>query len=160
MWYLDVIKALQKDRCQFAVAGGFAVALHGFQRGTIDLDLCIAMNFENLVKIESTLRGLNLVSRIPVGASEIFKFRQEYIRNRNLIAWSFVDPKNPAHVVDLIITEDLRKLALTNIKMFGIGVPVISKNALIKMKQKAGQPQDLEDVRALKNRKKESNEKN
>lgn len=34
--------------------------------------------------------------------------RKEYIENRNLIAWSFVDYQNPSRQVDILITKDLR----------------------------------------------------
>lgn len=36
MWFLDVTKKLKDMDIDFAVAGGFAVALHGAVRGTVD----------------------------------------------------------------------------------------------------------------------------
>jgi hypothetical protein len=44
-----------------------------------------------------------LVSRSPIGAQDVYHFRDEYIRNRNLIAWNFYNPQAQAQQVDLLI---------------------------------------------------------
>ncbi|MES2770311.1 MAG: hypothetical protein V4596_14305 [Bdellovibrionota bacterium] len=44
-------------------------------RGTVDLDIVISINLDNLKRAEKTLKELNLTSRIPVTAEDIFKFR-------------------------------------------------------------------------------------
>lgn len=129
--------------------GGFAVVIHGAVRGTVDIDVLTSLNKKNLEKIENVLNKLGLQSRIPVSASEVFQFREEYIKNKNLIAWSFVDPKNPVNVVDVLITEDLAAYENEKIPLKDFNVKVISKKSLIKMKKKSGRPQDLEDVKAL-----------
>ncbi len=79
----------------------------------------------------------------------MFQFRQEFIREKNLIAWSFVDPKNPARVVDAIINYKLLDRNIVKITVNGEKIPTLSRLALIAMKKVAGRPQDLEDVRAL-----------
>lgn len=150
MWFIDIIQKLKDNDLDFAVAGGFAVALHGAVRGTIDLDIVIVLNSENLNKAEKALNELGLTSRIPVTANDVFKFRKEYIEKRNLIAWSFVNYKNPSQVVDIIITHDLKKMTSKNISIQGIKVPVLSIKSLIQMKTQAGRPQDIEDIKALK----------
>lgn len=150
MWFIDIIKKLNEQDLEFAVAGGFAVALHGAVRGTVDLDIVIVINQSNFKKAEKALNDLQLKSRIPVTADEVFKFREEYIEKRNLIAWSFVNYKNPSQVVDIIITHDLKKMKSEKISIHGIKVPVLSIKSLIQMKQDAGRPQDIEDIKALK----------
>jgi len=132
------------------------VALHGAVRGTVDIDLVLVLTEKNLMAAEKALMNLNLQSRIPVTAKEVFNFRKEYLQKRNLIAWSFVDSKDPSRVVDLILTDDLKKLKSVKKKIAGHQVPVLSIKSLIQMKKAAGRPQDLEDVEALE----EINEKN
>lgn len=149
MWFFRVIEKFRAEQVEFAVAGGFAVALHGAVRGTVDLDLVVVLTEGNLKKVERLLTELGLQSRIPVTASDIFKFRKEYIEKRNLIAWSFVNFKNPSQVVDIILTHDLKKMKLKHIPIHGVKVPVLSRQSLIEMKKEAGRPQDLEDVKAL-----------
>jgi hypothetical protein len=156
MWFIKVIQELNRSKVEYAIAGGYAVALHGAVRGTVDIDLVLVLTEKNLLAAEKALMNLNLQSRIPVTAKEIFNFRKEYLQKRNLIAWSFVDSKDPSRVVDLILTDDLKKLSSVKKKMAGLQVPVLSIKSLIQMKKAAGRPQDLEDVKALE----EINEKN
>ncbi len=151
MFLLDVVKSLKKHQVDFTVVGGYAVALHGAVRGTIDLDLCIALNEKAFTQTEKALLEIGLVSRLPVSAKEVFQFREEYIKNRNLIAWSFYDSTNPAHLVDIIITDDSRKMETVNKSIHGRSVPIISINALIKMKKRSNREQDIQDIQALEN---------
>lgn len=149
MWFLEVTRKLSAHKVRFAIAGGYGVALHGVVRGTVDIDLVIATDEENLSRLEKALGELRLVSRIPVTAKEIAKFRREFIERRNLIAWSFADPNNPSHIVDAIIAHEFRDREINIMQVHGEKVPVLSRRALIAMKEKAGRPQDLEDARAL-----------
>jgi hypothetical protein len=149
MLLLRVAGALDRARVPYALAGGAAVALHGAVRGTVDVDLVIRLRESDFVKAERALNALGLQSRLPVTAAEVFRFRKEYIRNRNMTAWSFVNPSLPSELVDLILTEDLATMTVTAIKVRGRTVRLASIDDLIRMKRKSGRPQDLEDIEAL-----------
>lgn len=150
MFLLELAVALKSNNVSYALVGGLAVALHGVTRGTVDIDIIIHINKANFVAVEKALTGLGLVSRIPVTAKEMTIFRLDYIKKRNLVAWSFANPKNPSQVVDIIIILDKKDINVDLISIYGIKIPVISKKDLIEMKTKSGRPQDLEDVKALK----------
>lgn len=141
--------ALNKAKIKYALLGGYAVSLQGAVRGTVDVDLCIALTEESFVKTEVLLKKLELLPRLPVTAKEVFQFRKEYIEKRNLIAWSFYNPKSPSEVVDIIITEDAQKMKLDKFFIQNTPVFVASKKDLIRMKKACGRPQDLLDVEAL-----------
>ncbi len=149
MFVERVVTALRQARVRFAIAGGHAVALHGVVRGTLDLDLVLALSRENFTAAESALKRLGLRARLPLKAQEVFDFREEYIRNRNLIAWSFVNAADPTEMVDIIITEDLSAMQVDMVSAGGLRLPVVAVHDLIRMKEKSGRPQDLEDVKAL-----------
>ncbi len=68
------------------------------------------------------LAEIGLQSRLPIRAQDVIKMRREYIENRNLLAWSFGGKK----------------------------ITVISLKELLKMKVKAGRPQDLVDAKNIK----------
>lgn len=156
-WYIlvytmllyEVVSALEDAKVPFAIAGGYAVALHGAVRGTVDVDVVLRFKKADFIGAESALKGLGLAPRLPVTAAEVFDFREEYVKNRNLVAWSFVDPNDPSRLVDVVITHDLSKMATTRIKAGRVSLPVLSVDALVAMKRASGRPQDLEDVRAL-----------
>ena len=75
MFYARVLTALNQANISYAIVGGFAVALQGAVRGTVDLDLVIKLEQKEFLKLESTLNALGLRSRIPVTAKEVFSFR-------------------------------------------------------------------------------------
>ena len=112
MFFFRVFEALLKAKVDFAVVGGYAVALHGAVRGTVDLDIIVKITEKSFLKTEKVLISLGLQPRLPVSAAEVFRFREEYIRNRNLVAWSFVNPSRPSEIIDVILTHDLSDLSV------------------------------------------------
>ncbi len=149
MFIVSVIRALRKRRVRHALVGGYAVALHGAVRGTVDVDLVLALDRNAWQRAERALADIGLKPRLPVTATEVFDFRREYIANRNLTAWAFVNPDNPLEMVDILITEDLDAMDTVTRRAFGMNLRVASLRDLIAMKRKAGRPQDIEDIRAL-----------
>lgn len=149
MFIHKVCQALEKAEIHYAVVGGYAVALHGAVRGTIDIDIALKWSLDNLRNAEKVLDVLGLVSRLPIDAENVFNFKEEYINNRNLKAWNFYNPSNPIEQVDIIITYDL-KGATTKVVHTSYGeIKILSRKDLIAMKKESGRPQDLEDIKAL-----------
>ena len=154
MFIYRLIEALEKGKVDYAIAGGYAVALHGAVRGTVDIDIVLRFTKKNIFAAEAALRDVGLQSRLPLKADEVFDFREEYIKHKNLLAWNFINISNPTESVDIILTDDLKKMKIRNIRSGNMTLRVISIEDLIKMKQKSGRPQDLEDIKALRSLKK------
>jgi len=144
-----VCEALADHGLRYALVGGHAVALHGAVRGTVDVDIALAWNLDTLEGAERALTELGLVSRLPVHAEDVFRFRDEYVRNRNLVAWNFYNPNNAAEQVDIVITYDLAGKRRQRVSTADGPVHILSRKDLIAMKQASGRPQDLEDADAL-----------
>jgi hypothetical protein len=149
MFLLRVIEALRSARVAHALVGGYAVALHGAVRGTVDIDIVLRFGEQQFVAAEQALAGIGLRPRLPVTAVEVFRFREEYIRNRNLRAWTFVNPDKPSEIVDVILTHDLGKMKVVRKRVQGTMVPLVSIDDLLAMKRRTGRPQDVEDAKAL-----------
>jgi len=149
MFFFSVIESFNLARVPYALVGGYAVALHGAVRGTVDIDLVLRFTERDFKAAERALRKISLEPRLPVTASEVFRYREEYIRNRNLIAWSFVNPTRPSEMVDVILTHDLSKMKVKRLRIQGRLVKLASLEDLIKMKSESARAQDVEDVRAL-----------
>ena len=144
-----VCLALDQASVRYAIVGGYAVALHGAVRGTMDVDIVINWDLNSLQKTVKALKGINLVSRLPVSADDVFQFRDEYIKNRNLIAWSFHNPADLSQQVDIIITFDLKGKGRKKLNTRSGALHLLNLAELINMKRESGRPQDLEDVKAL-----------
>lgn len=149
MFLLRLVKKLRQNKVDFAVAGGYAVSLHGAVRGTLDIDLVVSWTESQLSQLESTLTALGLVSRLPITAKEVFAFREEYLAKRNLVAWSFVNPNLRTELVDILLTTDLAKLKTKIVKVQSVAVPIVALADLIEMKREADREQDRNDVAAL-----------
>lgn len=150
MFIHDVCAAFDEAGVLYAIVGGYAVALHGAFRGTTDIDIALHWTLANLEKAAEALKKLGLVSSIPVDAKNIFHFREEYIQNRNLIAWNFYNPSNPLIQIDIIIAYNLKDKKQTKIIHTHSGsICILAKDELIKMKKQSGRQQDLEDIKAL-----------
>lgn len=149
MFLQNVVESLNRYRVKYALVGGYAVALHGAIRGTIDVDFVVALTRISLERAEKALNDIGLQSRLPINARDVYSFRKEYIQKRNLTAWSFVNPADRLQVVDILITEDANTIKTVTKKVFGINVKVAAIPDLIAIKKKAGRAQDLEDIAAL-----------
>jgi hypothetical protein len=149
MFIQRVIKSLDKHKVRYALVGGYAVALHGVVRGTVDIDLVIGLEKRQFAAAEKAMGEIGLKPRLPVSAEEVFAFREEYIRNRNLTAWSFYNLTNPLEVVDILITEDARKMQTVEKKADRLRIVVASIPDLIRLKTQSARPQDIEDIKAL-----------
>jgi hypothetical protein len=149
MKLLEVLKVLDSRKIPYALVGGHAVALHGAVRGTVDIDFIINWSLKNLEKFEEAMTDLGLSPRHPISANDVYNFKDEYIKNKNLIAWNFIHSDNPLFQIDLVITTDLKNKSVKKIKVGSRDVRVLSKKDLIEMKKKSGREQDLSDVEAL-----------
>ncbi len=149
MFIHKICQAFEKAQVPYAVVGGYAVALHGAIRGTVDVDIVVKWTYKNLQKAEKVLKELGLVSRIPLNAENVFNFKDDYIENRNLIAWNFYNPSNPLEQVDIIISYDLEGASTDTIHTGEGNIQILSRKDLITMKKQSGRPQDIEDIRAL-----------
>lgn len=150
MLLLRLAEALDRARVAYAIVGGYAVALHGAVRGTLDIDLVLRFDEKQFEAAERAFCSIGLEPRLPVTASEVFRFREEYVRNRNMTAWTFVNPARPSEIVDVILTSDLRDMRVRRVKIQGKSVKLASIDDLIRMKTESNRPQDVEDVKALK----------
>lgn len=144
-----LVKALKKEKVNYMIVGGYAVNFHGFSRNTVDIDLIIKFTMTNLKKIENLLKEMGMVSRLPIDAVSVFKFRKEYIKNRNLIAWNFYNENDPTDQVDILINHDVSDFKSEKFRVGRLELKVITKSDLIKMKKKSGRDKDLLDIKEL-----------
>lgn len=154
MFLIKVVNALKDNKVNYAITGGYAVALHGAVRATVDIDIVVNISKGSFKKAEKALNSIRLQSKLPVNSEDVFNFRKEYIENRNMIAWSFVNDVNPTELVDIIITQDLKKIKTKRVKIIDSIINIVSIDDLIKIKEKSNRPQDIEDIKSLRKLKK------
>lgn len=150
MLLFELTDKFENAKLKYVIVGGYAMALHGLVRATMDVDLVLRLRLSDFQLAEKLLAELGLHSRLPIRAEDIVKMRKEFIENRNLLAWSFVDYRNPSRQVDILITTDLKDLKIERIAVAKRKIAVASLKELLKMKLESGRPQDLIDVKNIK----------
>jgi len=145
----ELVNALKKDKINYMIVGGYAVNFHGYSRNTVDIDLIIKFTLSNLKKLEASLNSMGLVSRLPIDADSVYKFRDEYIKNRNLLAWNFYSVEDPTDQIYILINHDVDDFKSEKFRVGDLELKVIVKDDLIKMKKTAGREKDLLDIKEL-----------
>ena len=152
MFYLNLFKALKTYNIDYLLIGGLAINLHGVPRMTMDVDLIIALDADNIAKLEACANSLNLRPNVPVKLADLAdaNMRDKLFTEKHLIALSLIGDKPETPTVDIVIHHPLDfKKAYKNKVMRDIsGIPIMlaSIEDMITLKQVAGRAQDLADI--------------
>lgn len=156
MGIFDPIMLLAEKEIDFVLVGGLAVALQGYQRVTMDVDVVLAMDAGNLERFIAAAREAGLRPTIPVPLQSLARpeLIEQWHREKGMLAFSLRGPGAQATVLDVLVKPavpyaDLRRDAL----MVEIGtarVPVASIPHLIAMKTGTGRGKDRIDIDELK----------
>lgn len=153
----EILISLAAAEIKFVICGGVAVVLHGVERLTMDIDLAVSMDHDNLSSLIIVMQNIGMVPRVPVPAETLLNpdMRKIMVEEKNAIVFTFIDRKNPYRQVDIFIQNENLYTELIEdasfVKISGYKIPVISLNKLILMKKKVNPPRekDLTDIREL-----------
>ena len=154
--YEDVYKALNKARVRYVVAGGIAVAAHGYLRTTADLDIIVELKENNIAKMFDALYKIGYRPKASITKEQLQdkKQREKWKKDKNMIVFSFFHLKDPTVLIDMFVSEPFPfteiKKKMVKVKIQGITIPIISLKHLQILKQRAGRPKDLIDLVNLK----------
>ncbi len=150
-----VVKALAAANVCYLIVGGVAVVLHGHLRTTLDLDLVIQLERENLDRALKVFTDLGFEPRVPVllGAFADAQNREIWSREKNMVVFSLWHPGLAGFAVDLFLEEPFDFEAVygraVSVRLEEVTATVLSLDDLIAMKKSAARPQDLLDVDSL-----------
>jgi len=155
MGIFDLIKLLTEKEIDFELVGGLAVALQGYQRVTMDVDVVLAMDKGNLDRFVSVAKDAGLRPTTPVPLESLCRpeLIEQWHREKGMPDFSLRGAEAQATVLDVLIKPivsyaDLRRDAV----MADIGasrVAVASIPHLIAMKTGTGRGKDLIDIDEL-----------
>jgi len=151
----EILKLLAEEKVEFVLVGGLAVALQGYQRATLDVDVALAMDPANLQRFLSVAKaaGLRPTMPIPLDSLAQLELIEQQYRDKGMLAFSVRGAETCAAVLDILVRpvvsfEDLRRDA-TLIDVGAIHIPVASVAHLIVMKTDTGRSKDLIDIEEL-----------
>lgn len=155
VFYLDLFRKLDELKVRYLLVGGVAMNLHGVPRMTMDVDIVLAMDDENLEAFIRVVSDLGLKPQLPIDI-EMLKdadARREWVARRNMIAFSLVGSSPVVPTVDVLIHHPLdfdsayRNSILREAD--GVQVRYASIEDMIRMKENTGRRQDAADIEQL-----------
>ena len=155
MYYFEILEGLYKGNVRYLLADGLSVNLYGIPRVTQDIDIVIAMDKENVLKLTSLLKESGYVPRLPVSPDDLANPDKvkDWIENKNLKAFSFYHKKDNYKVIIIVFVHPLDfEMSFKNRtvkKAKDIDIYLASIDDLIKMKEFSGRTQDLSDIEML-----------
>lgn len=156
MIYLDLFRALEKYRVRYLLIGGLAMNLHGVPRMTMDVDLVLLMDDDNLDRFIACAGELNLSPSAPVPLADL-KYpaqRKLWREQKHMIAFGLQNPQaRIPTIVDVLIapTIDVGMAMQRAVVRDLDGTPVVlaSIEDMITLKTGTGRAQDESDIEHL-----------
>ena len=139
--YKDILLALSVEKVSFLLVGAYALAVHGYPRATMDMDIRIMPSPQNA---DAVLRALQRFG------APLHKLTKEDLQNDDTVFQIGVAPRR----IDLITSasglqfEEAYGRSLL-VKIEGIEVRIPAIDDLIKNKRASGRTKDWADAEAL-----------
>jgi hypothetical protein len=140
---LKLCAALNREGARYLLIGGFAVILHGFVRGTKDIDFLVEASEENVRAVKRALATLPDNAAALLAEDEVKKYRVVRVADEIV-----VDLMAAACGIDY--AEGTRE-GVERFEIAGVSIPVATKPMLIRMKD-TFRPSDHADVEFLRMR--------
>ena len=136
-----MLSALNAERAEYLVVGGYAVGAHGLPRATKDIDLWVRPTAENAARVFRALARFGA----PSHGRTISDF---------LVKGTVYPIGVPPQRIDILTAIDGVEFddawpERISSEMGGVPAPVIGRSALLRNKRASGRPQDLADVARL-----------
>jgi len=155
MFYLELFRALEKFDVRYLLVGGVAVNLHGIERMTMDVDLMVALDAENLDHFVAAAEALGLKPTVPVSIRDLgdpVKVRS-WIEEKRALVLSLRPPAASDPTVDILLVTPVAfgeayPLRVRK-RIEGIVVSLASIPHLIALKRGTGRARDESDILAL-----------
>ncbi len=153
--YQDIFRALQEAKIRYIIVGGVAMNLLGCPRFTNDIDILLALDPQNLEAMKKVMKDLGYEQRIPLALDELGDEKKalKFMKEKNLLAYTFFNPKEPLYSLDIIVGASLRfdefRKDQLHMSVWGMQLPVVSIDDLIGLKREASREKDLLDIAFL-----------
>jgi len=145
----QILKTLRDHEVRFVLIGGLASQVHGSPSLTGDVDICFALDGENLQRLSESLTRMAAVRRGLDGAIHA-PIDQRALRAGDVFTLStrFGDLDLLAHPDPRLDFEQLQGRSI-GAEIFGVEVRVAGLEDLMAMKCAAGRPKDLIELEIL-----------
>jgi hypothetical protein len=135
----NLVRSLNAHSVRYVIIGAAAFPVHGYARATLDIDICIEPTPENAERTRAALAAVGY----DVSDVSVEDLLTKKILIRQYILETDIHPFVAGATFDQLwrhrVTDTLGETE----------APFASLDDLVSMKEAAGRPKDLEDLRAL-----------
>ena len=155
MFYLELFRALEEEKVRYLLVGGVAVNLHGAERLTMDVDLMLALDAENLRRFLAVAKRLTLKPVLPVTLEQFCDAKTvgSWVRDKRMLAFQLRSPDARAPSVDILVKPVVpfepaygRRATM---RVEEVPIDVAAAEDLIALKSGTGRLIDRSDIQAL-----------
>ena len=151
-----IVDALRVAEVRYLIVGGLAVVAHGYVRYTVDGDLVVALDTDNVRRCVRALAELGYRPLVPVSAEGLAdaQTREGWVRDKGMMVFQLVSDLHLETRVDIFVAEpfnfDAEYGRAAKLYLPGdLEAPVVSLEELFVMKAAADRPKDRLDVEYL-----------
>ena len=141
--FVAVLDALEKEKVDYIVIGGFAIVLHGMPRFTQDIDLFVRSGDENILKLQKALYSV-------FGDNSSFEITNSELQNYPVIRYGSDEGFSidiVSKIGDAFAFEDLQSEEV-NIERHTVRIATVE--TLYRLKEKTYRAVDQNDLLFLK----------
>jgi len=144
-----ILRTLIDADVRFVLIGGLASQVHGSPSLTGDVDICFALDGENLSRLAVALETLSAIRReLPPGISAPLDARALRAGDVFTLTTRYGDLDLLAHPDPGLVFENLAERSIAA-EVLGVEVRVASLGDLMAMKRAAGRPKDRVELEIL-----------
>lgn len=161
----EITRALNDASVRYVIAGGLAVIAHGYMRMTMDIDLVIDLERDNLLRALDVLEKVGYTPRLPVTKKQFadVNTRESWIHEKHMLVFPLWNPaEKNSMLIDVFVkcpfdfADEYTKAKRMDFD--GQRIPFVGLDCLLKMKADAARPKDLADIDMLKKARDEAQE--
>lgn len=153
--YKNIFHALNEAKVNYLIVGGVAMNLLGCPRFTNDIDVLLALDEKNLHLMQKAMKAIGYEQRIPLSLDELGDEKKvlRFMKEKNLLAYTFFNPKEPLYSIDIVVGASLRFPRYADhrvlVDVWDLSLPVVSIDDLIGLKRESNREKDALDVATL-----------
>lgn len=148
---IRLFKALEKEKIRYVIIGGMAVILYGVQRATFDIDIGILPEPKEVDKLLKLLVRLGYKDAFDADTGDFISLLKN-LQGPKIIEMRSVKIKNGYEVDIMVIPSGTFRYVWeyrVEVPYKGATIPIPNLVDLIRLKEQAGRPIDIEDVAKL-----------
>lgn len=150
-----ILRAFNDADVRYLIVGGLAVVAHGYVRATVDMDIVLHLERENVLRAMGALKDIGYQPLLPVDPTEFAEEqkRKSWRDEKHMIVFQMRHPRPESTRLDIFVeepfsfNEEYPRAYWEEVQ--GVRAPILRYDELLRLKRASGRPQDLADIAEL-----------